>query len=338
MDKWQRIRDLSRAQMSKKDIATAVGVSRWTVYRVLNRKGDGQLSPKKKPGRPRTARTPRVISSIKKKIMRNPVRSMRKMAREAGVSEFTVRKIVKNDCVAKSRARKKTHIITERIRELRVERCKKIVNFLKRKNPVILFTDESMFTVDPVSNSRTDRYISSLPVKDVADKYKNVYLTKHPASVMVFGLIASDGKKMDPVFIPQGDKVNTEVYISILSEHVLPWIIKEYGSVQCVVFQQDGAPCHTSNRSQKWLENNIPFWAKDMWPPSSPDLNPLDYSVWRYMKAKACSKRHSNIAALKKILTDAWRNMDPSYIIATCRSFRKRLEAVIAANGNSIDD
>lgn len=65
-----------------------------------------------------------------------------------------------------------------------------------------------MFIVDPVPNSRTNRYISSLPLKDVADK--------HTASVMVVGLVASDGKKMEPMFIPKGDKVNTKVYMSIL--------------------------------------------------------------------------------------------------------------------------
>lgn len=69
------------------------------------------------------------------------------------------------------------------------------------------------------------------------DEHKNVFLTKHPASVMVFGLVASDGKKMDPVFIPEGDKVDTEVYIGILSKHVLPWIKEQYGPNPNVVFQ-----------------------------------------------------------------------------------------------------
>lgn len=324
--------------MSQKDISIAVGVFRWTVKRVLDRETKGQLSAKVATGRSRSTRVPRIVAAIKRKIRANPVRSMRKMAKEHGISDFSVRKIVKDDCGAKSRARKKTHMITNRIRELRVERCKKIMNYLKRKKTVILFTDESMFTVDPVSNSRTDRYISSLPVKDVPDEHKNVFLTKHPASVMVFGLVASDGKKMDPVFIPEGDKVNTEVYIGILSKHVLPWIKEQYGPNPNVVFQQDGAPCHTSNRTQKWLQEHLPFWAKDMWPPSSPDLNPLDYSIWRVMKAKACSKRHPSTASLRQTLTRTWREMDPHYIIRTCRAFRKRVEAVIAANGNSIDD
>lgn len=47
------------------------------------------------------------------------------------------------------------------------------------------------------------------------------------------------------------------------------------------------APCHTSIRSQILLEEHLPYWSKDMLPPSSPVLNPLDYSEWSFMKIKA---------------------------------------------------
>ena len=44
------------------------------------------------------------------------------------------------------------------------------------------------------------------------------------------------------------------------------------------VFQQDGAPAHTSKVTQAWLSQNLPnFWRKEVWPPRSPDCNPLDY-------------------------------------------------------------
>ncbi|CAF3765495.1 unnamed protein product [Rotaria socialis] len=33
--------------------------------------------------------------------------------------------------------------------------------------------------------------------------------------------------------------------------------------------------------SQKWCRDNFPtFIEKDIWPPNSSDLNPLDYSIW----------------------------------------------------------
>jgi hypothetical protein len=48
-------------------------------------------------------------------------------------------------------------------------------------------------------------------------------------------------------------------------------------------WQQDSVPCHVSNRSIKWLKDHCySLVSKDCWPPSSPDLNLLDYFVLGY--------------------------------------------------------
>ena len=69
---------------------------------------------------------------------------------------------------------------------------------------------------------------------------------------MMFGLVASIGLKMSPVCIDAGVKINTEVYIGILKDKVLPCVKANFSADQYVVLQQDGAPCHTSNRTQQW--------------------------------------------------------------------------------------
>jgi hypothetical protein len=46
-------------------------------------------------------------------------------------------------------------------------------------------------------------------------------------------------------------------------------------------YQQDGAIPHTHHLSQKWCADHFPaIIPKDCWPPNSPDLCPLDYSLW----------------------------------------------------------
>ena len=46
-------------------------------------------------------------------------------------------------------------------------------------------------------------------------------------------------------------------------------------------FQQDGAMAHVHYLRQQLCKDNFPsFIEKDHWPPNSPDLNPLDYSIW----------------------------------------------------------
>ena len=62
-------------------------------------------------------------------------------------------------------------------------------------------------------------------------------------------------------------------------------------SGESFLFQQDGAPAHTSKLTQAWLNENIPdFITKEEWPPYSPDLNPMDYSIWSILETKACAK------------------------------------------------
>jgi hypothetical protein len=223
-------------------------------------------------------------------------------------------------------------------KEKRLEKCRNLVNLLKTKKPIILFSDEKVFDVDSVSNSRLDRYVSAQKMEEVPDNIKYKFQTKHPASTMMFGLVSSDGKKMPPVFFPAGTKVNSEEYINVLQIHVLPWIRKNYGLGADYVLQQDGAPCHTSRRTQAWLKDNgVKFWPKEIWPPNSPDLNPLDYSIWAYVARKACRQPHGNIESLQKSIRSAWRSMSPSYIRATCTRFRPRLEAVVANEGGHIE-
>jgi len=47
------------------------------------------------------------------------------------------------------------------------------------------------------------------------------------------------------------------------------------------VFQQDGAPAHRAHDTVTMLQRETPeFIPPEMWPPNSPDLNPVDYSTW----------------------------------------------------------
>ena len=120
------------------------------------------------------------------------------------MSEFTVRKVIKVKLKAKSLAQTKKFLLTHRLKALRLVCSKTILSILKKKMPVILFSYEKYFTVDQVFNSRTDRYITSKSSKDVPDAIKSIQKSKHPAQVMVFGLVASNGMKMPPVFLKTG--------------------------------------------------------------------------------------------------------------------------------------
>jgi len=52
-------------------------------------------------------------------------------------------------------------------------------------------------------------------------------------------------------------------------------------------FQQDSVPSASCTDTTELLCRGTPdFIAPDMWPPNSPDLNPVDYAIWSIMQQR----------------------------------------------------
>ena len=65
------------------------------------------------------------------------------------------------------------------------------------------------------------------------------------------------------------------------------------------VWKQDSSPCHTSVKSQKWLLANLyDYNSPSVWPPNSPDLNPMDYYVWGAVEKEANRRASTTRAQL----------------------------------------
>ncbi|QQP54626.1 Uncharacterized protein FKW44_007516, partial [Caligus rogercresseyi] len=91
-----------------------------------------------------------------------------------------------------------------------------------------------------------------------------------------------------------------------------------------------------AQRQQTPMEENMKFLPKDFWPPQSPDLNPLDYSVWWQVESKACRVRHGNVKELKASVDKEWDVTSKRYMANVCTAFRRRVEAVTKAEGGHI--
>ena len=138
-------------------------------------------------------------------------------------------------------------------------------------------------------------------------------------------------------FFNKGENVTKEVYLRVLTNVVKPWM-ETVSAGKPYVFQQDGAPAHTSHLVQNWLSDNVDMlWWKEFWPPNSPDLNPLDFYVWGVVERVTNKSRHPNVASLRAAIEAAFTDMDCDALKRTCARFRPRMEAVIQASGGYIE-
>lgn len=294
----------------------------------------GSVKIKKKIGRKRSVRTKKLVKVVRERYRRNPRQSGSKMARDLKISETTFRRLVKEDLGLKAYKRRKIHGLTNKNKDERVKRCKRLLR--RHANSDILFSDEKMFVLQEVFNPQNDRFYAT-SFHETPPTIKSVQRFQNHSSVMVWGAVSKKGR-LPLLFIDKGVKVNKEYYLeNVLKGHLMENITELYEN-QKYVFQQDSAPSHGAKIVQEWLSSNIPdFISKEDWPANSPDLNVLDYFVWSYMEQNMGNINGINLDNFKQRLTKIWNEIPDQYIRAACEAFPKRLRACIASNGERFE-
>ena len=192
-----------------------------------------------------------------------------------------------------------------------------------------------MFTVEAVTNSKNDR-VYAHSSRDLSVNVRSHLRRQKPASVMVWAAVASDGTKSPLIVIDEGVKVNSQVYLNMLQEKVFPWLTESFGTN--FIFTQDGAPAQTANVTQKWCNDHFQgFWDKTMWPPSSPDINPMDFAIWSILESEVSTRSYPNLDSLKAAIRSAWAKLDEEVVRHSCASVKTLVEKMIKAKGGHFE-
>ena len=78
---------------------------------------------------------------------------------------------------------------------------------------------------------------------------------------------------------------------------------------------------------------NINYISKEEWPPaSSPDLNPVDFSVWGTLQTRARTKSHKSVKTLSNELKQ-WQKIPQQELRDSIQQFKGRLKAVAKNRG-----
>jgi hypothetical protein len=109
-----------------------------------------------------------------------------------------------------------------------------------------------------------------------------------------------------------------------------------------MIFQQDGAPAHYANIVMEFFDGTFPRrcigrggWKQ--WPPRSPDLTPLDFYFWGYVKQTIYSVRIHNIQDLKQRIREVAASVTPDVLVRVWQQMEYHLDVCRATNGAYIE-
>ncbi|KFM70899.1 hypothetical protein X975_03732, partial [Stegodyphus mimosarum] len=106
--------------------------------------------------------------------------------------------------------------------------------------------------------------------------------------------------------------------------------------------QQDGAPPHWGAIVRSSLDDHftgrwIGRGGLIPWPPRSPDITPLDFFLWGFVKDNVYRRRVSNMDDLKARITTAIASVDADMLAGTWREIEYRLDILRATKGAHVE-
>ncbi len=149
---------------------------------------------------------------------------------------------------------------------------------------------------------------------------------RHPETFHVYGGVTPFGL-IGPFFVA---RITARTYLPVLKK-LCRAAAKMYDDNGCgdqFVMQQDGASPHTSDYVQDWIGEQTEYdvWAKDVWPPCSPDLSIIE-NVWSQLQEYVApyGDEPTSVAAAKGRVRRFFRSFTLEQCLALYRSIPKRM-------------
>ena len=108
------------------------------------------------------------------------------------------------------------------------------------------------------------------------------------------------------------------------------------------MFQQDGAPPHwglivrdflNETFANRWIGRN----GRTPWPPRSPDITPLDFFLWGYVKDGVYTTPVRDVETLQSRIIEVLATVNEEMLENTWREIEYRLDILRATNGAHVE-
>ncbi|CAJ0571353.1 unnamed protein product, partial [Mesorhabditis spiculigera] len=209
----------------------------------------------------------------------------------------------------------------------------------------ILFSDEKFIRIDP---PKGDQFVLSKATtkREVEEELLDMPHGKPTGPGFTFwGGVGGNGKKLPLLVLEQGQRIGGLEYRYFLEHHIIPYAEQLFG--HNFIYQHDWAPGHNDTKTHQMLiQKGIRYLDRSEYPPNSPDLNPLDYSIWSMHERRVrdlTAGLEPNMPlkerkeAFAKALRRAWAKLPEEQVEAAVAQLPERLSLVIKNEGGNIE-
>ena len=335
--KWTRNKD-GKEGLDSVGIPSKQAIRR--IFKVFEETGCVDVSLLKSNVRSKTVRTQENIERVKNEVSRSPnvAKSHRTIAARLKMSNRSVYHILKYDLKLKPYIPRCRHKLSEDDPDRRLEFCE-FWSGMCDEDPLypekILWSDEAAFHTCGSVNRHNTIYWST-------DRPDNIDVDKMPITPKVTVWCGMTSETIvGPVFF-EGNVTGENYLQKVLIDTVSPFMDDENHAD--FTFQQDGASPHYSNVARNYLNENLEGrWIGRRgaieWPARSPDLTPLDFFLWGFLKHKVYGEKILNIQHLKEVITRHIEELktNTGLLKEVMYSVTKRINECIDAKGSHFE-
>ena len=267
-----------------------------TVYRNVTNYNANGTSHNQNPGRSgrrRTRRSAANIEAVRHAFQNHPDGTISSRRNGLGIPLATFNRITQLDLNFHPYQMIKHHQLLPGDRQRRLQFCQWLLDRPDRILEDLLIGDEAGFAMNAMVNTHNIRAYRPRGQPPVEFGYQR---NNSRLKVITWVGLMGNGTILGPVFFDEN--VNGPRYLAMINEQVVPALASERGyrrqgngRFRRVWWAQDGAPCHrnratTDRLTELFGERVIALNRPVEWPPRSPDLTPLDFSLWGHLKSR----------------------------------------------------
>lgn len=258
-----------------------------------------------RPGMPVRAGRPLldVDDEVLAAMEEDPSTSVRQISRNTGLARTTVHRALRRQQLHPFHIQRVQALLPQDYPP-RLHFCREMLQ-LSRRDPNffqhVLWTDEAHVGRLGIFNIHNLHYWAvENPRRLRPDRFQHHFTVNLWAGIV-------DGNLIGPFELP--DRMNAEHYLGFLRNDLGALLENvPLETRRRMWFQHDGAPIHSARLVQRFLNNTyrgrwIGRGGALHWPPRSPDLNPIDFFVWGYLKEQVYAREVHTVEDLRARIT-----------------------------------